>query len=174
MRARFYDPTIGRFLSEDPIWSTNLYPYADNNPVTKIDPMGLKPATYYALQFEGNYDINSLEQLLRELEQDKDNKAGSTAYYGIHTKLCARINELTDRINNTNSTSSTNQQDETKKQLWIVRLWNRVTGGDAKEMEQGTGFGKDASGIVNKKNTFDVMKEGNPAANEARKGIMIL
>jgi RHS repeat-associated protein len=37
MRARHYDPTIGRFLSEDPIWSTNLYPYTDNNPIMRID-----------------------------------------------------------------------------------------------------------------------------------------
>ena len=40
MRARYYDPTVGRFMSEDPVWSTNLYPYADNNPNTMIDPDG--------------------------------------------------------------------------------------------------------------------------------------
>jgi RHS repeat-associated protein len=40
MRARYYDPTIGRFISEDPIWSTNLYPFADNNPIINIDPNG--------------------------------------------------------------------------------------------------------------------------------------
>lgn len=40
MRARYYDPTTGRFVSEDPIWALNLYPYADNNPVMKIDADG--------------------------------------------------------------------------------------------------------------------------------------
>lgn len=40
MRARYYDPEIGRFISEDPIWSTNLYPYANNNPIMAADPGG--------------------------------------------------------------------------------------------------------------------------------------
>jgi RHS repeat-associated protein len=40
MRARYYDPQTGRFISEDPIWATNLYPFAGNNPVNNIDPNG--------------------------------------------------------------------------------------------------------------------------------------
>jgi len=40
IRARYYDPTIGRFLSEDPVWALNLYPYSDNNPVMIIDADG--------------------------------------------------------------------------------------------------------------------------------------
>jgi RHS repeat-associated protein len=45
-RARYYDPNVGRFLSEDPIGysgsgGTNLYPYVANNPATWTDPSGL-------------------------------------------------------------------------------------------------------------------------------------
>ena len=70
LRARYYDPTIGRFASEDPHWnldnmiygdpeesetldvapkvpsyiaiaqSTNLYPYCANNPVSFVDSDG--------------------------------------------------------------------------------------------------------------------------------------
>src|SRR5208283_3839169 len=43
-RARYYDPTIGRFLSEDPIGfqgGINVYRYVRNNPLLLIDPMGL-------------------------------------------------------------------------------------------------------------------------------------
>ncbi len=45
MRARYYDPTLGRFLSEDPLGfgggDVNLYVYVNNNPVMFIDPLGL-------------------------------------------------------------------------------------------------------------------------------------
>jgi RHS repeat-associated protein len=45
-RARYYNPTTGRFLSEDPIGlrgGTNLYAYAGNNPISFRDSFGLKP-----------------------------------------------------------------------------------------------------------------------------------
>lgn len=43
-RARYYDPKIGRFISEDPIGfdggDVNFYAYVLNNPVNLVDPTG--------------------------------------------------------------------------------------------------------------------------------------
>jgi RHS repeat-associated protein len=45
MRARYYDPAVGRFISEDPIGfdggDVNLYAYVLNNPILFIDPWEL-------------------------------------------------------------------------------------------------------------------------------------
>lgn len=45
MRARYYDATVGRFVSEDPAGfeggSLNLYVCVANNPIIFIDPLGL-------------------------------------------------------------------------------------------------------------------------------------
>src|SRR6266446_6627114 len=52
LNARYYDPSRGQFLTEDPVfWSTkqniknpqslNSYSYANNNPITVSDPSGL-------------------------------------------------------------------------------------------------------------------------------------
>ena len=45
MRARYYDPEVGRFVSEDPIGfeggDVNLYAYVGGNPVLFTDPQGL-------------------------------------------------------------------------------------------------------------------------------------
>jgi RHS repeat-associated protein len=46
-RARYYDPNVGRFLSEDPLRfdsdSANFYLYVTNRPSSLIDPLGLGP-----------------------------------------------------------------------------------------------------------------------------------
>ncbi|MBP9202147.1 MAG: RHS repeat-associated core domain-containing protein, partial [Gemmatimonadales bacterium] len=46
MRARYYDPTLGRWISEDPIGiagGANLFVYAGSDPVNITDPSGLDP-----------------------------------------------------------------------------------------------------------------------------------
>jgi RHS repeat-associated protein len=48
-RARYYDPSTGRFLSEDPVrlgdGGPSLYRYVRNNPVNLVDPSGAQEAT---------------------------------------------------------------------------------------------------------------------------------
>ena len=46
-RARYYDPKIGRFISEDDryIDGPNLYPYVRNNPTSYVDPRGHEAVT---------------------------------------------------------------------------------------------------------------------------------
>jgi len=45
MQARYYDPVIGRFMSNDPVgfsnvYNFNRYSYANNNPYKYVDPDG--------------------------------------------------------------------------------------------------------------------------------------
>jgi RHS repeat-associated protein len=45
-RARYYDSTAGRFVSNDPIGfyaGVNSYGYANNSPISLLDPLGLCP-----------------------------------------------------------------------------------------------------------------------------------
>jgi RHS repeat-associated protein len=61
-RARFYNPTSGRFISEDPMGFTgdfNLYSYVRNNPINRLDSLGLYASNQDALQLL----INVADQL---------------------------------------------------------------------------------------------------------------
>jgi len=51
LRARYYDPAIGRFVSEDPaLDGNNWYIYCGNDPINSIDPTGLKAKKVYKTQ----------------------------------------------------------------------------------------------------------------------------
>jgi RHS repeat-associated protein len=52
MGHRFYNPTVGRFISKDPL-NLNLYTYARNNPMKYIDPSGYQNTYTYGFSKTG-------------------------------------------------------------------------------------------------------------------------
>ncbi|HCI7193962.1 DUF4329 domain-containing protein [Acinetobacter baumannii] len=60
-RYRYYSPYVGRFVSKDPIGllgGFNVYSYAPN-PITKIDPLGLKQGGYSCPDAAAKAALNS-------------------------------------------------------------------------------------------------------------------
>ena len=54
MHARHYHPLIGRFLQPDPSAAeVNLYGYAGNSPVSKVDPSGCCTQWFWCLRHPG-------------------------------------------------------------------------------------------------------------------------
>jgi len=57
LRNRYYDPSIGRFITEDPIKDGfNWYTYCGNNPVNRWDPWGLEESRDKEVLTEKDYE----------------------------------------------------------------------------------------------------------------------
>ncbi|MGH7372517.1 MAG: RHS repeat-associated core domain-containing protein, partial [Candidatus Methylomirabilales bacterium] len=60
-RARYYDPKIGRFVSDDPIGfaggDANLYAYVWNAPMLFLDPLGLAGNMNLGQGYTGRMDV---------------------------------------------------------------------------------------------------------------------
>jgi RHS repeat-associated protein len=113
-RARFYDPQLGRFISEDPIGlsgGVNQFAYVSNNPQNGTDPSGLYEIdvhyylTYYLALKTGCFKDNEA-RLIAEYDQltddDDDHAPGpgragrNVAFhaFGTHAQNVARQDQL--------------------------------------------------------------------------------
>ena len=72
LRARFYDPTLGRFLTRDTYAgnienprSLNLYTYCENDPVNFLDPLG-------EAKYGSSVKRNAATENDRKLQEEED------------------------------------------------------------------------------------------------------
>jgi RHS repeat-associated protein len=76
LRARFYDPDSGSFLSVDPEPSTGSpYVYCGNCPLLRVDPSGKRhftPEQLRHLQFQPDYSLGSLTALIAHYRLVRD------------------------------------------------------------------------------------------------------
>ena len=65
LRNRYYNPSVGRFINEDPIKDgLNWYAYCGGNPIAFFDPMGLAQViAYYAFDSFTNTPISAIGTL---------------------------------------------------------------------------------------------------------------
>jgi RHS repeat-associated protein len=81
LRARYYDPYTGRFISEDSYWgedsnplSLNLYTYGYNNPLMYIDPTGHSSEVPEWLDWDRDGVVDSRDDM-DEFDKNNDNIA---------------------------------------------------------------------------------------------------
>ncbi len=99
LRARYYNPSIGRFMSRDPLRKSgpgitgwNRYAYAGDNPVTLVDPSGL-----CSNRVCGNtIAAGQLGVLLGLDTPDLENQA--SIFYDLNEDISSGFQQVTDVI----------------------------------------------------------------------------
>ena len=90
LRARYYDPSVGRFGQEDPARDgTNWYVYGNNNPVSYFDPTGLRAEGEIIKRGKGEaVDILWIQMVLSAAgyTSDDGNKLNIDGSYGGKTR----------------------------------------------------------------------------------------
>ena len=78
LRNRYYDPSIGRFISEDPAKSgSNWYVYCENNPLKFVDPWGLEEIVISGGAYGGSDDPWPFEFIASAIKQIQNMQANT-------------------------------------------------------------------------------------------------
>ncbi|WP_202627999.1 RHS repeat-associated core domain-containing protein, partial [Cellulomonas sp. APG4] len=92
--ARYYDPTLGRFISVDPVMDLtdpaqwHGYSYANNNPITNSDPTGLLPG---APMIDGQHGSTvATNGYQRQRQREKAKGGGGTGPASAVTKIVSK------------------------------------------------------------------------------------
>jgi len=103
-RARYYDPEIGRFYTEDPLRfraGINFYAYVNNNPLNSNDPMGLffeGIGEFFDSILEGNAQVAKMMEDEWEFdhyaEEHPDYYSGSASPQERYEFMMAQQNNL--------------------------------------------------------------------------------
>lgn len=92
VRARYYDPVLGRFISEDPIGlagGINPFAHTDNDPVNRRDPLGLESCP-------SGYDLVIVIDVEAETAEFRcEPKGGGSGGYSLGTMGFATLDPVT-------------------------------------------------------------------------------
>lgn len=83
--ARYYDPTTGRFMSEDPIPAANPYPYAAYDPVDFVDLFGMQAAAEYAGLLQARANATCISRTVQAIAKPAFEAVASALVGGVPT-----------------------------------------------------------------------------------------
>lgn len=82
LRARYYRPTTGGFISEDPIQSRlNWYIYCDGNPISRVDPTGKSWEDIKNFVHSKIDNLSWCNDMLEQYGADINDIIGGTGFY---------------------------------------------------------------------------------------------
>ncbi len=88
LRARYYDPHMGRFMNEDPIKDgNNFYTYCFNSPISLVDPSGLKMVWIRDYANEINGSVEWIEKERKAILYYGANGSKNLTFYADYQQI---------------------------------------------------------------------------------------
>ncbi|MFL6230732.1 MAG: DUF6765 family protein [Pyrinomonadaceae bacterium] len=138
-RARWYDPQLGRFLSEDPIGLSggmNMYSYTSNNPVNRTDPSGLYESdvhyylTYYLAMKTGCFSQADARLIANSDQYVDENPNTAPGFGGNIPVFDPRPNYKQQQAN-----MDYHALHPGDHQPYLDSLWNKATNGSSSSLD---------------------------------------